>query len=345
MGDGPTQAGAQKGIALADGPSWSSGDRLMPQSMMKGMSVPTSIPTAPGTKVIAPDAAPMPKVASQTPSIPQSPLLNQDINFQHSGDIGQPIQSGDTTVYSPQGNAGIGLQNSQVPTSQAPIVGQTGQFQSGAQAVQNPDQSTMTQGSNPVSFANASKIESLLPQVQSGQSGAPASNATPNTAQSPSQPNPSMNAVQANDKALTDVMNNLEGPELSNEPHGRKSRYGIGAVGNETVPKDLNDAKQQYNQYYIDNNPQRQAIVNQLTDPRDLYAYHQGLLIQSGNTDKFTDNWDGPVGGDAWRNALYNNQAANLNRLAQKPAFAQNADGWNKRTKRARNYNPSGDNT
>lgn len=347
MCDGSVQDGAQKGIALADAPSWAAGGRLMPQSAMHAMTAPTSIPYAPGTKVVAPSNEPAPNA----PSIPQSPL-KPAMNFEGSGAVGQPFQVGDTTVYSPLGNGGIGLQNFQVPNAPAQIPGQAGQFQPVGQPMGNGDQSITTGGANPVTFQKAAAIQSALPQVQSTNGTPPSSISTPNTSQSPTQPNPSANQSlaphdQALDKGLDFTFQELEGPERTREHNGRISVYGIGSDPGEPIPKNKAEAKQFFVERYINNNSQRMKIMNQLNTPQDVNAYAQYVINAQGKADQFSNKYQGNIGGDEWRNALFHHQAMHYNNLANTnpQKFGGDLPGWVARIRQSRNFNPTGDNT
>jgi hypothetical protein len=271
MGDGSSggamQSGAQRGIALSSAPSWAAGDRLMPQSMMQAMAV--AQPYTPGVTVVSPSVQSTPQDQPQVPSIPQSPL-----NFGTGMSFSAPLQTNNTMINSPQGN---GINNSPMPMM--PSADQMGQFQpssqasntgieSGEVAVDNPKGTVAgtTQGQSPTSFQLASHIQSLLPQVQSGQSGAPASNASVNVAQAPSQSNPVAPTQMSHDQALEQGLEktfSFEGPELTQEPNGTNSVWGIGASPGEPIPKTKDQAKQYFVQHYINNNPARSEIMNQ----------------------------------------------------------------------------------
>lgn len=323
MGDGSsggaTQQGAQKGITLAGSPSWAAGDRLMPQSMMQAMAVPTSIPSAPGTQVIAP---PAPQTESQTPvaSIPQSPLYSSMQGFNNE-DI--PLSNGSSIGSRPI------IQNMSSPIS------------AGEVTIDNPN------------FQQANAIQNLLPQVQSAQNGAPASNATPNTAQSPSQPNPvaspqasNQNQVPTSDQNLDQaskwVLNELEGSELTKEKNGRYSRFGIGSDPDEPLPENVDQAQQFVFKKYINQHPDRASYLSQLTDPKDQAAYLQGLILNPKPIDNFTQGYPGQIGGQEWRNAMLNTQSKFLYSLAQSNPQKYGGDlhGWLNRINKVRNWNP-----
>lgn len=358
MGDGSsggaTQPGAQRGITLAGAPSWAAGDRLMPQSMMQAMAV--AQPYTPGVTVVSPSVQSTPQDQPQVPSIPQSPLnLGTGMSFS------APLQTNNTMINSPQGN---GINNSPVPSM--PSADQMGQFQpssqasntgieSGEVAVDNPKGTVagVTQGQNPTSFQLASHIQSLLPQVQSDHSGAPASNASVNVAQAPSQSNPvaspqasNQNQVPTSDQNLDQaskwVLNELEGSELTLEKNGRYSRWGIGSDPDEPLPKNVNDAQQFLFQKYINQNPDRQAILSQLSDPRDQAAYLQGILLNPKPIDNFVQGYPGQVGGQEWRNSMLNTQAKFLYSLAQSnpQKYGGSLHGWLNRINEVRNWNP-----
>lgn len=354
MGDGSsggaTQPGAQRGIALSSSPSWAAGDRLMPQSMMQAMAV--AQPYTPGVTVVSPSVQSMPQDQQQVPSIPQSPLnLGTGMSFS------APLQTNNTMINSPQGN---GINNSPMPTM--PSADQMGQFQpssqasntgieSGEVAVDNPKGTVAgtTQGQSPTSFQLASHIQSLLPQVQSGQSGAPASNASVNVAQSPSQPNPNTNSNQqpisqddAHDMGLHYTLAVLEGAKPYLEHSGRYSVYGIGSDSDESTPKSEDDAKQMFLNKYINSQPQRLAIWNQLQTPQDANAYAQYVINAPAKADAFNNNWRGDVGGDEWRNAMLNTQVKHYyNLVSSNPKkFGGDLDGWMARVNQSRNWNP-----
>lgn len=357
MGDGSSggapQSGAQRGIALSSAPNWAAGDRLMPQSMMQAMAV--AQPYTPGVTVVSPSVQSTPQDQPQVASIPQSPLtLNPGMSFKNSGMVGQPFQTDNTTVYSPQGN---GINNSPMPTM--PSADQMGQFQpssqasntgveSGEVAIDNPKGTIAgnTQGQSPTSFQLASHIQSLLPQVQSGQSGAPASNASVNVAQAPSQSNPTSNyQMSTHDQALYPGLNktfDFEGPELTREPNGTTSVWGIGASPGEPIPKTKDQAKQYFVQHYINNNPARSEIMNQLNTPQDVNAYAQYVINAPKKVDAFNENWRGQFGGDEWRNAMLNTQARHYNNLvtSDPKKWGQYMDGWTDRINQSRNWNP-----
>lgn len=360
MGDGSsggaTQSGAQRGIALSSAPSWAAGDRLMPQSMMQAMAV--AQPYTPGVTVVSPSVPSTPQDQPQVASIPQSPLtLNPGMSFHNSGAVGQPFQTDNTTVYSPQGNAGVSLQNTQIPTM--PSADQMGQFQpssqasntgveSGEVAIDNPKGTIAgtTQGQNPMSFQMASHIQSLLPQVQSDQSGAPASNASVNVAQSPSQTNPTSDSqLSTHDQALYPGLSktfDFEGPEVTHEPNGTVTVYGIGASPGEPIPKTKDQAIQFFTQKYINDVPARSAIMGQLNDPRDVNAYAQYVVNAPAKADAFNNNWRGQIGGDEWRNAMLNTQVKHYYNLVQNnpQKYGKYLDGWMNRVNQSRNWNP-----
>jgi hypothetical protein len=337
--DGSVKQGSQKGIALADAPSWAAGSRLMPQSAMHAMAVP--VPYAPGTKVIAPTTQ-----SNATQGQQASPFDN-GMSFQQAGDIGQPIQTENTTIYSPLGNGGIGLQNTQVPSAPAPIPGQTGQFQPDSTPTQDPTQSVTTQGANPVTFQNAQKIQSALPQVQAPTSTTPTSNSSPSVSQAPSQLNPNATPAMTHDQALAQglhyTLGTLEGGKPYREHNGRISVYGIGSDPDEPTPKNEQDATEIFTNKYINHAPQRADIMSQLNTPQDVNAYAQYVINAPAKADQFTNSYEGQVGGDQWRNSLLNHQALYYNRLvSQNPKkFSGDLPGWVARIKQSRSYNPT----
>lgn len=231
--NGGAQDGSQKGFALASGPNWAAGDRLTPQSVMKGMSVTPNIPTAPGTKVIAPDITSMPQAQSEVPSIAQSPLsiLPQEPSDTFGPNTNKPNTNLVSQVPEGQNTSGILPTYSDWfgnPASKPGMIfsAQKTQPYTNSTIAQSPDQTT-TQGANPVAFANASKIQSALPQVQSTQSGAPASNATPNVAQAPSQPNPTQtdNSVATTSNLDAKLPPGMRGLGPTFEKYG--NQYGV----------------------------------------------------------------------------------------------------------------------
>lgn len=136
------------------------------------------------------------------------------------------------------------------------------------------------------------------------------------------------------DTALNFVTGELEGSAPTREHNGRISRWGVGSDADEPTPSNQQQAKQFIVQKYINQYPQRAAYLAKLNTPKDQAAYIQGLLLNPAPIDGFATNYQGQVGGDAWREALLTHQAQFLHSIHGPHA------GWDNRLAAVRGWSP-----